>query len=742
MQNQHHDVDVPDGMRNMLRDTPRLLWVLLLLALLLPATVTGWFAWHRHTAILSEVQLMAQRSVIALEEHAGNVLQTHALLLRQIADRTQGRPWQQIESDILLHQTFAELTTEFRQVSVIGIADADGRLRASSVRQPIEDVMVVDRDYFIAHRDGTARGIFFSQPYTGRLNGIRQFTISIARTSPSGEFDGIVFAAVSLDYFASFWKQFVPSGDYLIPLMRDDGTVLVRYPKPDNPGLLDPDGPFRSHVRQAPRGLYTAVSQVDGIERINAYSRVKNYPLYISFSVETSAALQNWRDEMLPVLIMAIMATAALVALSLLVIRQSYLQRLTAARWRTIAYNLESEIKRRETAEDQLRQAQKMEAIGQLTGGIAHDFNNMLASIAGNLELGRIHLVNGDTSAVADCVDRAEAVTDRAAAMIQRLLSFARRKTLKAVPVAINDLLQSTTSLLEGAVGPRIRIETVLPATSPIALCDPAQLESALLNLVINARDAMPDGGTITICAATESTANADRSDGESASPSPRIILTVTDTGTGMPQHVADRAFEPFFTTKGVGEGSGLGLSMVIGFAQQSGGNATIQSTLNIGTTVTLILPASKDVMPQDTPDAGKPALADSRTLSGIVLLVEDDAAVRHVLTETLRQAGATVLPADSAEQALNTIAATPRIDLVVTDIVLSGSLSGYQLADAARHTRPELPFLFISGYSKDIDGAESSVLAGDRLMSKPFKSGAFLETVAGMLRSRAPEME
>lgn len=731
MHNPVHDNDLP-GSEHLLQGISRPLWALLLLALLFPALLAGWFAWHRHAAALNEAEVMAQRSVIALEQHMGNVLQTHALLLCQIADITRGQSWTKIESDAHLQKVFANLTANFDQVSLIGIADANGVLRVSSVRQPVDGITVADRDYFIAHKSGKAKEIFFSEPYTGRMNGVRQFAISIARTGPSGEFDGIVFAAVSLDYFTTFWKQFVPSGGYLIPLMREDGMLLVRYPTHDNPERLNPNGPFLAHARSAPRGLYTAVSQVDGIERINAYSQIKNYPLFISFSVETRTALQSWRNEMLPALFMAVVATIALIALFFLVIRQSHMQRRAAVRWREIAGNLENEIMRREAAEEQLRQAQKMEAFGQLTGGIAHDFNNMLASIVGNLELMRVHLANGGTSAIAQCVDRAEAVADRAAGMIQRLLSFARRKKLKSVPVRINALLQSASDMFEDAVGPNIRIETILPETSPIALCDPGQLETALLNLVINARDAMPDGGKITIAASTNDMPEAAETTADVVRRPSSVVISVTDSGTGMTQDVLERAFEPFFTTKGIGEGSGLGLPMVFGFAQQSGGQVKIESRVKAGTTVVLKLPAYNGEIHEDVLYPAQSAF-QVRIFAKNVLLVEDDTAVRHVLTEALRQAGATVMVAGNAEEALTILAANSGIDVVVTDIGLPGGSSGYQLANVVRRNRSELPFLFISGYSRGHEGAESSILPQDRVMPKPFKITAFLETLAGM---------
>lgn len=712
-----------------LRDTPRPLWMLLLLATLMPALLVGSFAWQRHDKVIAEVEQVAQRSVLALEQHIGSVLQTHTLLLHQIAERTEGQTWQQIREDRELQETLSEISAGSAKVSLLGMADAQGQVQISSDPRQLDlPGGVAERDYFLAHSKGEAQGVFFSAPFVGRLSGMRQFVVSIARRSADGAFDGIVFAAVSLDYLARFWDQFVPSGGYLIPLMREDGTMLMRYPTVDIPRRLDPNGPFVTQTRRSPNGLYTAVSLVDGIKRINAYRRVGDFPLFISFSVEADTALEQWRREMLPALLLALLATAALVTLSLIVIRSSYRQRQAVSGWRRVAFDLEGEIQRRQAAEEKLHQAQKMEAFGQLTGGLAHDVNNMLAGISGNLELIRVRLAMGDTGAAAACVDRAEAASDKAARLIQRLLSFARRKALRPEAVNVNALLQAATDLFRDAVGARISIETELPETSPVARCDPAQLESALLNLVINARDAMPDGGRITISVTTEQ--------GQQNTGGARVLIRVRDTGVGMQPEVIARAFEPFYTTKGIGEGSGLGLSMVYGFAQQSGGTVSISSEINVGTEICLSLPAIENVG-TPTPTPAPPPVAEHPALPATLLLVEDDRAVRQVLAEVLQQAGSKVLLAGRAEEALELLTRSPKPDLVVTDIGLPGSLNGYQLAAEIRRHYPDIPFLFISGFSGAVRSSEPVVQPQDRLLSKPFKTAAFLETLNEMQRER-----
>jgi signal transduction histidine kinase len=705
---------------------------LLLLALLLPALLAGWFAWHQHTVVLDEIQDRAQRSVIALEEHAANVLQTHSLMLRQVAGMTQGRPWYQIEADMQLQQTFASLVGNFKQVAAIGIADADGRLRASSVRRSLKGATIADRDYFIAHKNGTARGLFFGQAYMGRMNGVRQFTISIARTNASGAFDGVIFAAVPLDYFTSFWKQFAPSDGSLIPLIREDGMLLARYPAPNTPDRLNPNGPFVTHARHAPHGVYTATSQVDGVERINAYRQVKTYPLYISFSIETRTALQEWRRDMLPAMVMAAVAAIALVAFWLIVIRQSHQQRISAGRWRAIARNLESEVTRRENAEEALRQGQKMEAIGQLTGGIAHDFNNLLAGISGNLELMRIRLEQGRAQDVARHIDAAESVTDRAAALTHRLLAFSRRQTLTPKLTNVNELVISLGELIRGTVGPSIAISTVLDEVLRHTLCDPNQLENALLNLAINARDAMPDGGQLIIETKNTVLDSATAASYGDVPPGEYVTVTVTDTGCGMTGDVLRRAYDPFFTTKPIGQGTGLGLSMVHGFVRQSGGHIHIDSQTGKGTTVQIHLPMHFGEA-TGIRNNRKPR-AVPRTGAGVtVLVVEDEAPLRTLIVEMLDEIGYTTLEAANGAEGMNLLQSSHRIDLLVSDIGLGGSMNGQQLAQAGWRIRPGLKVLFITGYAENTITRDATLGDDMQLISKPFTMEELLGAIAAM---------
>jgi PAS domain S-box-containing protein len=372
---------------------------------------------------------------------------------------------------------------------------------------------------------------------------------------------------------------------------------------------------------------------------------------------------------------------------------------------------------RLKATEEALRQSQKMEAVGQLTGGIAHDFNNLLTGIVGSLDLLQTRLNQGRTDNVARYIDAATTSANRAAALTHRLLAFARRQPLIPKSVDANQLVVSLEDLLRRTIGEAIDLEIVASDDLWCTLCDPNQLESALLNLAINARDAMPDGGKLTIV-----TANA-RLDSVTADtpallPGDYICIAVTDTGVGMSAEVAARAFDPFFTTKPIGQGTGLGLSMIYGFARQSNGHVTIDSKIGRGTSVRLYLPRHHGDLAAQRASAAK---ATERAATGeTVLVVEDEPVVRGVILEILAEQGYRTLEAVDGLSGLRILRSEERIDLLVTDVGLPG-MNGRQLADQARESRPDLKILFITGYAESVAISDGFLQPGMEMITKPF---------------------
>ena len=369
--------------------------------------------------------------------------------------------------------------------------------------------------------------------------------------------------------------------------------------------------------------------------------------------------------------------------------------------------------------ENALRQSQKMEAVGQLTGGLAHDFNNLLAGISGSLELMQMRIAQGRTDALDRYMAAAKAAVKRAAALTHRLLAFSRRQTLAPKPTDVNQLIADMEELVRRTVGPGVALEVIGARDLWPTLIDPNQLENALLNLCINARDAMPDGGCLTI-----STANK-RLDERSAAerdlpPGEYLLLCVTDTGTGMTPDVISKAFDPFFTTKPLGGGTGLGLSMVYGFARQSGGQVRIHSLLGEGTSMCLYLPRhAQAVEPRDEPPAAPSA--HRRSHGEVVLVIDDEATIRMVIAEVLEDAGYTALEAADGPSGLAVLQSPARVDLLITDVGLPGGLNGRQVADAARLSRPDLKVIFITGYAEAAIFGNGLLDNGMAVVTKPF---------------------
>ena len=384
--------------------------------------------------------------------------------------------------------------------------------------------------------------------------------------------------------------------------------------------------------------------------------------------------------------------------------------------------------------EASLRQAQKMEAVGQLTGGMAHDFNNLLAVILGNLELLAEDLTEVP---LADLVHRAQGATERGAELIRRLLAFARKQPLQVKAVDLNRLVTGMRELLQRTLGETIQIETRLAADLAQTVIDSGQLETALLNVAINARDAMPTGGRLTIETANSTLAEDDpRTQGYQVSPGPYVLLTISDTGCGMPPAVVEHAVEPFFTTKEAGQGSGLGLSMVYGLIKQSGGHLQLYSEVGQGTTLRIYLPAVPRA--PDSPRATAHPEAPLPTGQGqLILVVEDEASVRRLTVHLLQSLGYQTVEAETAASALVVLAANPQVAVLFTDVVLPGGKSGVDLAQEACQQRPGLKVLFTSGYTEAHLTRFTHPLVGSELLSKPYRKAQLANQLHALFHNK-----
>ena len=385
-----------------------------------------------------------------------------------------------------------------------------------------------------------------------------------------------------------------------------------------------------------------------------------------------------------------------------------------------------------EAAQDALRQAHKMEAVGQLTGGLAHDFNNLLGGVSTSLQVLRMRLKAGKFDGAERYIQLATESVNRAAALTQRLLAFSRRQTLDPKPVDLNRLVEGFADLIMGTVGPGIEVRTMLEENLWATRIDALQLENSLLNLCINARDAMPDGGMLTI-----QTSNLVLGEQQArtikAKPGKYVQICVSDTGSGMDAETRARAFDPFFTTKPLGQGTGLGLSMVYGFVHQSGGQVHIDSQPGRGTMVCLCLPRYFGEASSAT--AVSPVNTTTNGSGERLLVVEDEATIRLLLVEVLQEAGYQVMAAEDGATSMRILETSAPFDLLVTDVGLPGGMNGRQVADAARSMQPQIKVLFITGYADKAAVGDGDLPPGMDVMTKPFEITALTQRLRELLR-------
>ncbi len=704
---------------------PWALRALVVASVLLPLLVFaggGWLTW-RNTIRDANASLESALAVSA--EQATRVLDTHVLLGNRVNDLFGALSDDAvIARERELHDRLAAMIAGYSQVTAIVVTGADGHALVANTRFPADHrIDFSDRGYFIALRSGGA-AFQIGGVVHGRLSQMDVFTVAIRRGDPM-HFAGAILVGVSPSYFSKFDSEmFGGDPDYTAHILREDGTPIAGYPEatPAEGGQLDQL--LIGVIAQAsPRGLMRGMSSFDGTERLIAYRRLTNYPIYVTVGRRWSSVIREWRAIMATHLIFGIPATLSMLALSLLAMRQW-------RRQRDMFQQLQDEARRREAAEQALRQSQKMEAVGRLTGGIAHDFNNHLTAISSNIELLQRRLPP-DSSALNRLTEAAMAGVQRAATLTHRLLAFSRQQPLEPEPLDVSRLVSNMSDLLRRTLGEHIAVETVLAGGLWQTRVDANQLENVLLNLAVNARDAMPAGGRLTIETANTQLDELYASAHSEVTAGQYVMLAVADTGTGMTPDVISKVFEPFFTTKPLGQGTGLGLSMVYGFVKQSGGHVTIDSEAGEGSTVKVYLPrfVAPEAKPPSTHIAG--AQVQPRASGETILVVEDDEEVRRASVEALRDIGYHVLEAGDAMEGVRLIVDRGGIDLLFTDIGLPGGVNGRALADAARSAQPGVRVLFTTGYARNAILHHGVLDDSVHFIAKPFN----LDALAGKIR-------
>ncbi len=579
--------DAPEERAEVSRRRPRrrLTWPLrglLAASLAVPALLLALAAWQNFRLVQRQAEERVTIEAGELDEHDLSAFKIYPLVLGWVDERIRGQDWDRFDHNPDFHRFVTNLET-LPQIDAIWVVDAAGRIRAGGRFFPaLADASMAADDAYVAQQQrGTA--VFVGREHVDPLTHDPVFNLSRRLTSSDGSFDGVIILSARPRYFHDFYAKISNEEGFVACLLRTDGSVLAGFPDKPAPLTFDPNSPFMRAIAAAADGSpFRTRSAEDGIARVYALHRLPGFPVDIVFGVPVADVLPAWRANLVNYLLFAVPASFALFGMTWLATRQIQRERIASWRWQTTARRLRREMNRRAQAEAELRQAQKIEALGQLTGGVAHDFNNLLAVLRGCLEM-----LSGRQSddRLQMRVDLAQETVARGERLTGQLLGFARHQPLAVVALDLNAQLSGMAELLTRTVGGGIRLEMDLAEGLWLIDADPTRVELVVINLAINARDAMPGGGLLRI-----RTANLmlPARVGERA---PEFVeVEISDTGTGMSEEVARRAFEPFFTTKKPDKGTGLGLSMVDEFARQSGGSATIRSETGRGTTVILHL--------------------------------------------------------------------------------------------------------------------------------------------------------
>jgi signal transduction histidine kinase/CheY-like chemotaxis protein len=689
-------------------------------ALVLPIvlfTIASWISYREYSAFADE---RIERSLDVIEEQALRVFQSINLALSSIEDLLGNRSPEQVEADQKqLHARLNQIMRELPEVQSIWIFGPMGYPQVITREYPAPTAIgYAEQDYFRVPRQQP--GVYIGTIHQSETGGKPYFACARAHYGLDGKFAGVIELSLLPSDFSRFYARLAGSAGVQLAMFRDDGIMLARSPDvPGEQARLDERSAFHRTISQTPEGgFYTATSQIDNVTRRYGLRKMPGFPIYLAAGIETATIRSEWIKAMSLHLIFGIPATLFLFgALLAVLVRTERLYR---------------EQDRREAAEAAARQSQKMEAIGHLSGGIAHDFNNMLNAVTASYDLIQRRIAKGDY-AIEKFVRGGMEAAERAAALVQRLLAFARKQPLAPEPTDGNELISAMSQLLRSTLGEQIQIETVCAGGLWRTNVDPHQLESAILNIAINARDAMPDGGKLTIETANSYLDDNYVRDNPEAEPGQYVLIAITDTGVGMSTEVARQAFDPFFTTKASGKGSGLGLSQVYGFIKQSQGHIKIYSEPGAGTTLKLYLP--RLVGAAQERERYATVAPGARNSMETILVVEDDPLVRRLSTDALRELGYSVFDAGEASEALRILDEHSTIKLLFTDVVMP-NVNGRKLADEALRRRPDLKVIFTTGYTPNAVVHGGVLDPGVNFLSKPFSIEQLASKVRAVLDS------
>ena len=696
--------------------TVRSLRVSMLMAVILPTLLFMVAAGIFYGQAFDDARLRVDREARIAQEHASKIMENNESMTRALLDFVaRMSPAEVSAHEQELHSKLVALASSLQQVQSMWLLDSAGIAVASNRFFPVPKIDASDREYFRWHQAGRP-GIYISEPLVSRATGEAFFDVS-QRWDHQGKFAGVVSISLYPAYFDEFYRGMARDAPGLmVMLTRSDGAVLARWPPvPLEKGRLN----LHSELAQAMaaghmQGRIEGVSWVDGEDRIKAFRRLERHPIYVVAGIDRAAIIAGWQRQLAVLAAFTFPISMALIYVVWVALRRT--RRELAAQ-----QSLQREIEQRARIENALHHVQKLEALGRLTGGVAHDFNNLLTIVSNNLHLiRRVDPKMADNKQLA-AIGRAVTSGER---LTRQLLAFARRQPLQPEVISIHERLPALLALIAPTLGPRIQSSVEVDPKTKAVLVDPAELELAIINLAVNAKDAMPDGGRLTLSARNALPAELD-SAGEF------VVMTVADTGIGIDPELTDRIFEPFFTTKPAGQGTGLGLSQVYGLCAQAGGIARIDSAPGKGTRVSLYLPATDPVVSVPAVRAAP----EDRKLDCNILLVEDNEEVATATQPLLQTVGCTVRWAPSGDAARAMIDAEPgKFDIVLSDMAMPGELDGLGLAEYLRNRYPEIQVVLMTGYTNQLQEAAARRFI---VLAKPCAPEVLTNAIRDAIRRR-----
>lgn len=693
--------------------------ILLGAAIVLPCIYAAVMAYSDFRARVASATDAAVRTVRIAEEHALKVFDLNETLDARVDDLVRGLDDDQVRArEAYIHDSLVKIGGGYPQVASISIFGPDGLLLANSRYYPAPLASIATRDDFVGIRGGQILEHVSKVMVWHAGSGDAVFNTGIARHRPDGTFGGLVSVALRRSYFESFYRELLGSERraLTISLMRSDGAVLASYPPPAN-GAATPPAFASALVAGTKAGVIrVGHSPETGNGEILAFRRVGAYPVYVSCAYSGAAIWAEWSNRV------AVLAASIFVpSIVLWFVLGLSLRRLSAEEEAWTRWQAEASMRR--SIETAYRQSRKMEALGNLVGTVAHDFNNLLMIVAANVQIARRRgavPLESELGAIERALKSGQSLT-------RQLLGVARKQPLRSETIDLARWMAASREFLNASLGAKVSL--VIDIAAPIwpIEVDIAELELALINIAVNARDAMPNGGQFAIRAHN---VRLERESGFALT-GEFVVVSLEDTGTGMSPEVLAHAFEPLYTTKPQGMGTGLGLPQVFAFCERSGGLATIDSTLGVGTSVRLYLPRSTATPAEPPVDAPRPGTA---AISGglRVLLVEDNDEVAAGTEALLRMMGHDVTCVFNADLALQLIdgAAAPEFDVVISDIHMPGTRNGIDLAEVAQALVPPLPVILVTGYAQELERARNVRV---RVLSKPFDIAlldAMLQTI------------